>query len=44
MELLLQLLMVSAVDGACAKDQISFGHQFLFPVLDLIGMDIKLLG
>ena len=33
-----------AVDGACAKDQISFGHQFLFPVLDLIGMDIKLLG
>ena len=44
MQLLLELFMIHGVGSACPKDGFRFRHQFLFPVLDLIGMDSKLFG
>ena len=44
MQLLLQLCLVCGFASARPKNRFILGGQFLFPVLDLIGMDVKLLG
>jgi hypothetical protein len=44
MQLLLELCMIGDIGNTCPKHGFRLGDQFLFPVLDLIGMHIKLLG
>ena len=42
MKLLLYLCMIGGIGHVCPKHGFRLGDQFLFPVLHLIGMDIKL--
>jgi len=42
-EFLLYLLMSRGIGCPCPKYVLGFGQQLFLPVLDLIGMDIKLL-
>jgi hypothetical protein len=43
MQFLLYLFWIGDIGSTCPKNCFSLGDQFLFPVLDLIGMDSKLL-
>jgi hypothetical protein len=44
MKLLLHLCVVCGFSNARPKNRFGLGAQFLFPVRDLIGLDVKLLG
>ena len=44
MQLLLYLFMIGGIRNTCPKNCFRLSDQFLFPILNLIRMDIKLLG
>jgi hypothetical protein len=44
MQLLLQLFKIGGIGHTCPKNCFRLGDQFLFPILNLIRMDIKVLG